>query len=238
MNQGKKVAFILAPKLIPIEDEFPLSQHKGSFVFKAQCVVHPTNRAFTREGDMTSSRIIRIDIGKGEIETLNTLYKVLPKHLESVYRMTDPSYSAALRACGVGGLCPALAFAQCPEPGGKMNQKEFEELFLGKFEPKPQSELLTAFYQAYLWWLTLGANEDMGFSRYHGLCGALRQWANRNAQIEYRQLSDEMRMQFSWERLDFLHPFHPTTQDYNREVDRGEAHLNPKRIQWVKDHVK
>jgi hypothetical protein len=118
-----------------------------------------------------------------------------------------------------------------------MTHQEFEDIYLGKFEPTPQSELLTQFYRAYFWWIQAGAHKDMGFSRYYGLCGALREWANRNAQVEYRQLSDEMRMQFAWEELYLLHPFHETAQQYNTEVDRGAAHLNLKRIKWVKDHA-
>jgi hypothetical protein len=103
---------------------------------------------------------------------------------------------------------------------------------------KEQSELLTQFYRAYLQWLEGGAREDlMQFSRYHGLCGALRQWANRNAQIEYPDLKEELTQQFMGYCTLFWHPFNQTTQHYNREVDRGEAHRNPARIQWVKDHA-
>jgi hypothetical protein len=102
----------------------------------------------------------------------------------------------------------------------------------------PQSESLTEFYRAYLWWLEAGASEEMGFSRHHGLCGALRQWANRNDQLGYRALHDEMIAQFMKHTTSFLHPFHTFAQEYNREVDRGEAHLNVDRIKWVKDHAR
>lgn len=101
-----------------------------------------------------------------------------------------------------------------------------------------QSMPLTQFYRAYMWWLDADAPDEMGFSRYHGLCGALRQWANRHAQVEYRDLSNEMQAQFMKLRTNFfLHPFHTSTQEYNREVDRGEAHLNLDRIKWVRSHA-
>lgn len=101
----------------------------------------------------------------------------------------------------------------------------------------PQSELLTLFYQAYTEWLAAGAPESNPFSRHHGLCGALRQWANRNDQLAYRAMHEEMIAQFMHHSTSFLHPFHTFTQEYNREVDRGEAHLNRDRIKWAKDHA-
>jgi hypothetical protein len=118
-----------------------------------------------------------------------------------------------------------------------MNHKEFNDLFLGTFEQPKQSELLTQFYRAYFEWVNNGAPEQNPFSRYHGLCGALRQWANRNAQLEYPKLKDELLAQFMKETTSFLHPFHTFAQEYNREVDRGEAHLNLDRIKWVKDRA-
>jgi hypothetical protein len=104
-------------------------------------------------------------------------------------------------------------------------------------QERKQSELLTQFYKAYLWWLEAGAKEDMGFARTYGLCRALRIWANRNAQVEYHALQEEMVQQFMQHSTSFLHPFHTSAEEFNLEAFRGESHLNRDRIQWVKDHA-
>jgi hypothetical protein len=118
------------------------------------------------------------------------------------------------------------------------SSKEFHDQYLGTFEMPRQSELLTQFYRAYAAWLDAGAPKEMGFSRHHGLCGALRQWANRHAQVEYRNLGNELQAQFMKLSTSFLHPFHELSSQYNLEADRGACHRNPKRIAWAREHAK
>ncbi|MDR5839344.1 hypothetical protein [Caballeronia sp. LZ034LL] len=106
-----------------------------------------------------------------------------------------------------------------------------------EFEKSVQSELLTKFYQAYVKWLDEGAPIYHTFDRHHGLCMNLKRWSNRYAQVEYGSLIDEMARQLEDVGLGFLHPFNDNSFSFNYEADRGESHLNPKRIQWVRDHA-
>lgn len=116
-----------------------------------------------------------------------------------------------------------------------MSPSEFQEQYLTTFEQPRQTDLLTQFYRAYAGWLDAGAPEGMGFSRYHGLCGALRQWGRHK--VEYPKLGKELQEQLEARHTSFLHPFHELSSQYNMEADRGACHLNPKRIQWVREHV-
>lgn len=105
-----------------------------------------------------------------------------------------------------------------------------------------QSELLSEFYRAYAWWLDAGAPLDMGFYRNHGLCNSLRVWANRNAQLGYKNLHDELIEQFRQAGLDTHYPFNCGDRIYYL-IECGDrnfnprCHINEQRIKWVRDYA-
>ena len=101
-----------------------------------------------------------------------------------------------------------------------------------------QSDELTAFYQAYRDWLDAGAiyKNTFEFHRGVGLCGNLRLFCFIYGVFGQSQLFlDELEQQFNAADLDKNYPF-SSAEIYRLEVERDTAHLNPKRIQWVRDH--
>jgi hypothetical protein len=93
-----------------------------------------------------------------------------------------------------------------------------------------QSQKLTDFYNAYNNWLNDGAPAHELFSRETGLCSCIIMWLPGYLQII------EMRSQFAAASLSTCYPFNEEFDDYLADTNKG-AHLNPKRIQWVKDHL-
>ena len=90
---------------------------------------------------------------------------------------------------------------------------------------------LKEFYQAYAAWLDAGAPDFLPFSRASGLCNNLHSFTKSfNA---YR----EMESQFDDAGLDPDYPFGGEDDYLGRSAERKQ-HLNPLRIQWVKDHAK
>lgn len=103
-----------------------------------------------------------------------------------------------------------------------------------------QSELLTQFYKDWLAWLDAGADpKDQTFKRYSGLCTALYFWGieNKISGITQRKLDSEMLYQFEKAGLEMLYPFDEDSAAFNQAHLHETHHTNPKRIQWVRDHV-
>lgn len=88
---------------------------------------------------------------------------------------------------------------------------------------------LQQFYNDYAAWLDAGAPEGRPFDRGYGLCHNLGKFADRDAHIE-------MTRQFEAAGLDIDYPFTGRYQ-FETDFDNETMHLNPKRIQWVKDHA-
>jgi hypothetical protein len=95
MSQEKKkpVRFITNVEIKHVSDShhrtnLGYSNADDYFVLDFESVVD--SEGHLRAADRyTSSRIVRVDIIKGEFETSNSLYKVIPTNLVDVYRMTD-----------------------------------------------------------------------------------------------------------------------------------------------------
>jgi hypothetical protein len=95
MATEKKVAFIAHARITHIADADP-SKREGEeyFILRAMMIVdrpQRDGRVFSVGDEVTTSRLLRIDIEKNEFETKNTIYKIIPSHLIEVYRMTDPN---------------------------------------------------------------------------------------------------------------------------------------------------
>lgn len=129
-----------------------------------------------------------------------------------------------------------------------MNNKKFQEQYLGTSEQPAQSELLTQFYRAYAGWLDDGAPQAVQiFQRDAGLCGNVMSWAAAIGKdgLHRKLLRDELRMQLKHAGMDMDYPFSPADAPcgphhyyHSIEQTRLICHLNPKRIEWVRDHAK
>lgn len=111
----------------------------------------------------------------------------------------------------------------------------------------PQSDELTAFYQAYLAWLNADAPETdvfgtnaYGFARGSGLCANLRYFCfHHKCYGHHTVYVAEMLNQFVEAGLDKQYPFNRYSKDENSmsiEIRQNTCHINPKRVQWVNDH--
>lgn len=97
-----------------------------------------------------------------------------------------------------------------------------------------QSKELTEFYRAYAKWLDEGAPHMQPFVRDDGLCINIRKM------VGYRfGLRAEMQEQFIQHMgKPMFYPFNvsKSCRPYLVEANAYECHLNPARIQWVRDH--
>lgn len=101
---------------------------------------------------------------------------------------------------------------------------------------KQQSELLTAFYRAYLAWAENGEGAKYRFRDAVGLCANL----NRFLSVEDPQADalEEMEDQFVQAGLDLSYPFNNGEhQDYHDEMQSHKATSNVQRMKWVRDHA-
>jgi hypothetical protein len=110
-----------------------------------------------------------------------------------------------------------------------------------------QSDELTAFYQAYVDWLDVGAPETVlhpknpfEFLRGVGLCGNLRLFCFQHSCYGHHTMyAGEMIRQFVEAGLDKQYPFNRYSKDENSmsiEMRQDTCHINPKRLQWAKNH--
>lgn len=103
-----------------------------------------------------------------------------------------------------------------------------------------QSEELTTFYKAYLAWVEAGTPLDLTMRGTDGLCGNLMRFCDAHYgfdKITMRTL-DEMNIQFETAGLNHRYPFDDGEyRIYRRFAETGALHLNPKRIQWVREHA-
>ena len=83
---------------------------------------------------------------------------------------------------------------------------------------------ILSFLEAYLKWIEEGAPQYKPFDRTFGLCSSAAIYG-----IDYYQMAGHFKTD---------HPFNPSIYEYTNESNKGTHHLNPKRIQWVKDKIK
>lgn len=111
---------------------------------------------------------------------------------------------------------------------------------------KTQSQLLKDFYNAYHAWLENGADiGDLNFYRGVGLCGNLLNYSCNKLDFNIKKDLTSFKMakfelidQFDNADLDTKYPFNDgNCGPYDREASEDSSYLNPKRIQWVKDHL-
>jgi hypothetical protein len=96
-----------------------------------------------------------------------------------------------------------------------------------------QSKELTAFYR---WWLEESQKDDPIESvKRYGLCSNIYLYCG-NYNLNGYCLFCEMTNQFNKEGPCGLFPFN-SDGSYAAEVFSDSCHLNPKRVQWVKDHL-
>ncbi len=109
-----------------------------------------------------------------------------------------------------------------------------------------KSQLLQDFYNAYHNWLENGADiEDVTFSRGTGLCSNLTSylsdWLDFEIQEDFttfKKVRLELIQQFHDADLDPQFPFNGgESVCYDFEAQKDLSYLNPKRIQWVKEHL-
>lgn len=120
-----------------------------------------------------------------------------------------------------------------------MNQTMFQQEFLLEAEPAGVRTLVL-FYQAYFAWLNSGALKGYLFDYSGGLCWQLTVWCDncRISKQERNQMLDIMRNDFIRAGMHEDFPFNDGLHfAFMRECEQRATHLNPKRIQWVKDHV-
>lgn len=99
-----------------------------------------------------------------------------------------------------------------------------------------QSQLLKAFYQAYLSWAETGETSKYGFRDAVGLCANL----NRFLSVEdpTADTLEEMEDQFVEAGLDLCYPFNNGEHwEYKDEMQSHKATSNIQRMKWVRDHA-
>jgi len=120
---------------------------------------------------------------------------------------------------------------QWPEP------KEGEPRLHIKEQPVTQSPLLHSFYIAYYEWLKSGADAaSCIFDRHSGLCANAYDYFTYIGADESGLLY-EMHDAFEAAGLNRELPFNKDKENYDRENSRGECHVNPTRVEWVKHHA-
>lgn len=101
------------------------------------------------------------------------------------------------------------------------------------------SKTLQDFYLAYAQWLADGAPEQKPFSSWNGLCHTLFMFCVKSGSDHElaNQTKAEMLSQFVDAGLNETYPFDLDSFAYEESGRQYECHLNPKRIQWVRDQV-
>lgn len=102
---------------------------------------------------------------------------------------------------------------------------------------KQQSELLTAFYRAYLAFAETGDN-PYGFRPRNGLCSNLVKFLDITCSGEDYTVCDEMEYQFKCAGLSTIYPFNNGSgEDYDLQMKHSNAFENLQRLNWVREHA-
>lgn len=100
-----------------------------------------------------------------------------------------------------------------------------------------QSKELTAFYKSYLDWLDVGAPHEQPYSRKYGLCSNILHYYFNSNWRNYYPIKEEMKNQFDQAGIHTIYPFEGSKYHYHDAAEHRKLHLNPARIQWVRDHA-
>lgn len=96
---------------------------------------------------------------------------------------------------------------------------------------------LLAFYKAYLAWTQSENMHSHPYFEMVGLCTNSYNFANsHDGNFEF-EICLEMQDQFEYMGLSDVYPFNKDADAYAYEHLAEKSHLNPKRIQWVKDRI-
>lgn len=100
-----------------------------------------------------------------------------------------------------------------------------------------QSEVLTAFYRAYLDFAE--GKQVIYFTKRCGLCHNLSRFLNSTGQKhKYYEIMLEMQYQFVAARLDYNYPFNNGSEDdYQKEKEEQNMIANQNRLDWVRSHA-
>jgi hypothetical protein len=138
-------------------------------------------------------------------------------------------------------LAIPVSTPQLLNQGAKMISIPYNHQQLTSMKPTAttQSKLLTQFYRAYTGWLDAGAPDQIIFTRSHGLCTNLVNWAQATELdlVDRLKVNDEMRKQFVEARRNEWYPFDGHPDVYTRTVMEGSCYLNGHRIKWVREHA-
>jgi hypothetical protein len=108
-------------------------------------------------------------------------------------------------------------------------------------EATTPEQLLLEFYKAYLDWVGRNAPELKPFTKGTGLCHNFAEFIRSNytnSNFHIKDCTITLKDQFREANLDVEYPFNEgDDESYAYDVDCGMAHLNPARIQWVRDRV-
>jgi hypothetical protein len=99
-----------------------------------------------------------------------------------------------------------------------------------------QSAKLTEFYQSYAKWLDEGAPDHKPFSRRFGLCTSFDDFMRDSYGAIDQACIAELYEQFVAAGLSGNYPF-DTHMAYGEARHLARQHRNPKRIQWVREHI-
>jgi hypothetical protein len=97
MNQGKDIAVITHARIKHVSDSIHAirNQDQDYFVLTAVVVVdaigRTDGRTFVPGKEITTSKLVRIDIEKNEFETKHTVYKLVRESEVAVYQMCIPT---------------------------------------------------------------------------------------------------------------------------------------------------
>jgi hypothetical protein len=102
-----------------------------------------------------------------------------------------------------------------------------------------QSALLTSVYADYLIWLEMGAPKHEVFTRSGGLCPIIISYCNAvgASADEGLMCSMEFQQQLEKAKLSRIYPFNMDELGYIGETTTQTCHLNPQRLQWIKERV-
>jgi hypothetical protein len=98
---------------------------------------------------------------------------------------------------------------------------------------------LNSFYVDYYNWLQSGAEDKKPFRRRYGLCVNIDlycKWMDINLQGA-EDMQQEFQEQLQENELCLALPFNKDHPEYYLESQNDTMHLNPLRIQWIKDRV-
>ncbi len=100
-------------------------------------------------------------------------------------------------------------------------------------------QLLLEFYTEYLKWVDSGTEKGFPFETHEGLCSSLERYLTSRG-LDFNECDKVVKImagQFIEAGLNSFYPFNTDKAEYQDECEENSVHLNPARIQWVRDRV-